>query len=101
MLAVFVHVNVKPEHTEAFKAASIKNAQLSVQEPGVARFDVVQQKDAPERFVLIEVYKTSDGPAAHKQAAHYAEWRDTVEEMMAEPRRSVKYETVAPDDAGW
>jgi quinol monooxygenase YgiN len=101
MLVVHVHVRVKPECVEAFKAATHANAQASRREPGIARFDVVQQADDPARFVLVEAYRTPDAPAAHKETAHYARWRDTVAPMMAEPRTSVKYDNVFPDDAGW
>jgi quinol monooxygenase YgiN len=101
MLVVHVHVRVKPECVEAFKAATRANAQASCREPGIARFDVVQQADDPTRFVLVEAYRTPDAPAAHKETAHYALWRDTVASMMAEPRTSVKYGSVFPDDAGW
>ncbi|HOT92534.1 MAG TPA: putative quinol monooxygenase [Anaerolineae bacterium] len=101
MLIVHVFVHVKPEYVEAFKAASVENAQHSVQEPGVARFDVIQQTDDPTRFVLVEVYRTAEAPAAHKETAHYQKWRDTVAEMMAEPRSSIKYANVFPDDEGW
>src|SRR5262245_49893879 len=75
MLIVHVHVQVKPESVEAFQAASLENARHSIQEPGVARFDVVQQADDPTRFVLVEVYRTDDAPARHKETAHYARWR--------------------------
>lgn len=101
MLVVHVHVQVKPESVEAFKAATLANARASVQEPGIARFDVVQQADDPARFVLVEVYRTAAAPAAHKETAHYATWRDTVAPMMAAPRTSVKFGNVFPDDAGW
>lgn len=101
LLIVHVHVHVKPECVEAFKAASLENARNSIQEPGVARFDVVQQQDDPTRFVLVEAYKTPDAPAAHKETAHYARWRDAVADMMAEPRSSVKYVNLFPDDQGW
>ena len=101
MLIVHVHVQVKPEHVAAFQAASLENARQSVQEPGIARFDVVQQADDPTRLVLVEVYRTDDAPAKHKETAHYAKWRDAVADMMAEPRRSVKYRNVFPDDTGW
>lgn len=101
MLVVHVHVHVKPGCAAAFEAATLANARASVREPGVARFDVVRQADDPERFVLIEVYRSPDAPAAHKATAHYAAWRDAVEPMMAEPRRSVKFANVFPDDAGW
>ena len=101
MLIVHVFVHVKLEYVEAFKAASIENAQHSVQEPGIARFDVIQQADDPTKFVLVEVYRTPDDPARHKETAHYQKWRDTVAEMMAEPRSSIKYANVFPNDEGW
>ncbi|MBI4705685.1 MAG: antibiotic biosynthesis monooxygenase [Deltaproteobacteria bacterium] len=101
MLIVHVHVEVKPERVEAFRAASLANARASVQEPGVARFDVVQQEDAPTRFVLVEVYRTAEDPARHKQTRHYEIWRDAVEPLMAKPRHAVKYRNVFPDDQGW
>lgn len=101
MLVVHVHVRVKPECIEAFKAATLANARASLLEPGIARFDVVQQADDPARFVLIEAYRTPAAPAAHKETAHYATWRDTVAPMMAEPRSSVKFASVFPDEAQW
>jgi (4S)-4-hydroxy-5-phosphonooxypentane-2,3-dione isomerase len=101
MLVVHVHIHVKPEAIEAFKAATLANASQSVLEPGVARFDVVQQADDATRFVLVEVYRTPEAPAAHKATAHYAAWRDIAEPLMAEPRYSLKYANLFPDDAGW
>lgn len=101
MLIVQVHVHVKPESVAAFKAASIENARNSALEPGIARFDVIQQADDPARFVLIEVYRTPEAAAAHKETAHYAAWRDTVSEMMAEPRWSVKYTNIFPGGEDW
>ena len=101
MLIVHVHVQVKPELVEAFKAATVENARHSLQEPGIARFDVAQQSDDPTRFVLVEAYRTPDAPAAHKETKHYATWRDTVAPMMAAPRTSVKFGNVFPEDAGW
>ncbi|MCW5553579.1 MAG: antibiotic biosynthesis monooxygenase [Verrucomicrobiae bacterium] len=101
MLIVHVHVHVKPECVEAFKAASLENARNSVREPGIARFDVVQQAEDPTRFVLVEVYRTPDATTAHKETKHYQVWRDAVAPMMAEPRTSVKFANVFPEDAGW
>src|SRR5574339_1094172 len=98
MQIVLVHVHVKPEFVEAFKQASLDNASNSVKEPGIARFDVIQQADDPTRFILVEIYKTAEAPAAHKETAHYAKWRDTVAEMMAEPRRGIKYSNIFPTD---
>jgi len=94
MLIVHVHARVKSEYVEAFKKLCVENARNSVNEPGIARFDVVQQADDPTRFVLVEVYRTADAPAKHKETAHYAAWRDAVAPMMAEPRSSVKYSEV-------
>lgn len=101
MLIVHVHVHVKPESMASFRQATIENAQSSVEEPGIARFDVVQQQDDETRFVLIEAYRTPEAAAAHKETAHYAKWRDAVANMMAEPRQSVKYEEVFPDPQDW
>jgi quinol monooxygenase YgiN len=101
MLIVHVHVRVKPESVEQFRQATIENARASVQEPGIARFDVVQQQDDATRFLLIEVYRTPEASAAHKETAHYAKWRDAVAPMMAEPRQSVKYNAIFPDPQSW
>jgi quinol monooxygenase YgiN len=101
MFIAHVFVHVKADQVEAFKAASIENASNSLQEPGVARFDVIQQQDDPTRFLLVEVYRTADDPAKHKETAHYQKWRDTVAEMMAEPRAAIKYDNVYPGENGW
>ena len=101
MYIVHVFARVKPDHVEAFRAATVENARNSVREPGVARFDVIRQQDDPARFVLVEVYRTSEDPARHKETAHYKKWRDAVADMMAEPRSAVKYTEVFPDEAGW
>jgi len=101
LIIVHVQAHVKPDAVEAFRAASIENARASLREPGVARFDVVQSTEDPTRFVLIEVYRTADAPAAHKATAHYARWRDAVADLMAEPRTAGRYVNVAPEDSGW
>jgi len=101
MLIVLVHVRVKPECVEAFKQASLANARESLKEAGIARFDCVQQQDDPTRFVLVEAYRTPQAPAAHKETRHYQAWRDAVAPMMAEPRSSVKYTNLFPEDAAW
>jgi quinol monooxygenase YgiN len=101
MLIVHVSVSVKPPFVDAFKAATVENARQSVQEPGIARFDVVQQSDDPTRFVLVEVYRSSDAAAAHKETTHYQVWRDTVADMMAQPRSSTKFANVFPADEAW
>jgi len=101
MFIVHVFVHVKDDQVEAFKAASMENARNSVQEPGIARFDVIQQQDDSTRFVLVEVYRTPDDPGRHKETDHYQKWRDTVAEMIAEPRSSIKYNNIFPDETGW
>lgn len=101
MLIVHVDVHVKPEFVESFKTATLENARNSVQEPGIARFDVIQDHADSTHFVLVEVYRTPEDPGRHKETAHYAAWRDAVAEMMAAPRTSVKYANLFPEDAGW
>src|SRR5690349_8160323 len=98
MLTVHVHIQVKADRVDAFKAASIENARNSLQEPGIARFDVLQQQDDPTRFLLVEVYRSAEAPAAHKQTAHYREWAETVSDMMAVPRSSLKFDRVYPEE---
>ena len=101
MFIVHVFVHVKTDQVDAFKSATIDNASNSLKEPGVARFDIVQQMDDSTQFVLVEVYRTSDDPGRHKETAHYQKWRDTVANMMAEPRSSIKYSNVFPNEQGW
>jgi quinol monooxygenase YgiN len=100
MFIVHVFIHVKPDCLEAFKAATLENARNSIQEPGIARFDFLQDAD-PNRFVLVEVYRTPDDALKHKETAHYATWRDTVADMMEEPRSGTKYTNIAPDENGW
>jgi quinol monooxygenase YgiN len=101
MLIIHVHVRVKTDFVEAFKEATLTNARASLKEPGVVRFDVVEQQDDPVRFILVEVYRDASAAAAHKETPHYPVWRDTVASMMAEPRHSVKFNNVFPEDDGW
>ncbi len=101
MFIVHVFIHVKADQIENFKTATIENARNSLQEPGVARFDVVQQQDDPTRFVLVEVYKTADDPAKHKETAHYLKWRDTIADMMVEPREGIKFIKIFPGEEGW
>jgi autoinducer 2-degrading protein len=101
MLIVVVNVHVVESGVEAFVAATLDNARASLEEPGIARFDVVQQTDDAKRFLLIEVYRTAEAQAAHKATPHYARWRDSVAPLMASPRTSQKYQNLAPPEAGW
>ena len=101
MFIVHVFVHVKSDRIEDFKSASIENARNSYEEPGIARFDVIQQQDDPSRFVLVEVYRTADDPTRHKETPHYQKWRESVEEMMMAPRQSLKYQNIFPSEEGW
>ena len=101
MLIVHVHIVVKPDCIEAFKEATIENARQSRKEPGIARFDVIQQNDEPTRFVLVEVYRSVAATTAHKETPHYAAWRDRAEPLMAAPRTRQQYTNVFPGDEGW
>ena len=101
LLVVHVHVRVKPECVPQFVDATQENARNSLLEPGIARFDLIQQTDDPTRFLLVEVYRTAEAPAAHKQTAHYQKWRDAVDPWMAEPRKSQRFQSLFPDDDAW
>jgi len=101
LVIVHVYVHVKPDAVESFRAAVVDNARESVKEPGVARFDVIQSVEDPTRFVLVEVYRSPEAQAAHKQTAHYQRWRDAVAALMAEPRTSARYVDVFPDAQSW
>jgi (4S)-4-hydroxy-5-phosphonooxypentane-2,3-dione isomerase len=102
MLVVHVHVRIRPGRAEDFLAATVVNARASLGEPGVLRFDVLQDQGDPEHVVLVEVYRDADASAAHKLTPHYAVWRDAVAEMMAEPRHSDRYSAVFPAAGeGW
>lgn len=101
MFIVHVFVHVKPDRIEDFKQATLENARNSILEPGIARFDVVQYLEDPTQFILVEVYRTPEDPARHKETAHYQKWRDRVEDMMAESRRSIKLTNLFPDEKGW
>ena len=101
MFILVVNIHVKLDYLEAFRAATIENATNSRQEPGVARFDFLQQADDPTRFILIEVYRTHDAIAEHKLTAHYIAWAEKTAQMFAEPRTRALYENIDPSDAGW
>ncbi len=101
MIVVLVHIHVKEEAIEAFKVAIKANARESVKEPGVARFDVIQQRDDPQRFVLVEAYYQQEDTARHKETAHYLTWRETAEPMMVEPRQGISHLSVWPEDQAW
>ena len=101
MLVIQVHVHVKPYTVEAFKLATIENASQSTKEPGIARFDVIQQSDDPTRFILVEVYRNLEATGKHKETLHYKRWRNAVESMMDEPRSSLKFANVFPPDEDW
>jgi (4S)-4-hydroxy-5-phosphonooxypentane-2,3-dione isomerase len=101
MHIVHVFIHVKPECLEAFKQATIENARNSRKEPGIARFDVIQQSDDPTRFVLVEVYRTADAPAQHKETPHYNKWREVAEPLLAEPRTRTLFTNLFPSDQDW
>ncbi len=101
MHIVHVFIHVKEDKIEEFRSATIENAKNSLKEQGVARFDLLQQADAPTRFLLVEVYRTSDDVAKHKETSHYKHWQETVEPLMAEPRSRIIYRNIFPDESGW
>ncbi len=101
MHIVLVNIHVKPEAIDAFKAASLENAKNSIREPGIVRFDILQQAEDPTRFILVEVYRKPEDQAKHRDTPHYQFWKDLVADMMAEPRVGVKYSNLFPADSDW
>ena len=101
MHIVHVHIHVKPEFIDAFQQACMENAVNSRKEAGIARFDVLQVADDPERFALVEVYRDAAAPARHRETAHYQAWAAAVADMMAEPRTRTIYINIDPPDQGW
>jgi quinol monooxygenase YgiN len=101
MVIQLVHIRVKPEALEAFTAATLDNVRNSRLEPGIAQFALVQQQDDPTKFVIIEAFKDEAAIEAHRQAAHYLRWRDTVPDMMAETRYAIKANSLDPEDGDW
>ncbi len=101
MLIAIINAHVKPGDIERFRVATLDNASHSIQEAGVIRFDVYQQTDDHSRFTLLEIYKTEDDPARHRETAHYLRWRDSVADMMAEPRSRATYQVVYPPESEW
>jgi len=101
MHIVHVLIHVKGDKIEEFKNASIENARNSLKEQGVARFDLIQQKDDPTRFLLVEIYRTPDDVARHKETTHYKHWQESVEPLMQEPRTRIIYQNIFPGESGW
>jgi autoinducer 2-degrading protein len=101
MYIVFVHIHVKVEMIDPFKALTLENAKNSIHEPGIVRFDFLQQAEDPSKFTLIEVYFTPEDQLKHRETKHYQVWKDSVTEMMAEPRVGIKYKNIMPVDGDW
>ena len=101
MYIVFVHVHVKPEYIDEFIKETTVNAQASIQEPGILRFDFLRQTEDPNRFTLVEVYKKPEDQLAHRETRHYNHWKGVVEKMMADPRSGIKYKNIIPADGDW
>lgn len=101
MLISIVEVHVKPNFIEAFIEVTKKNVEGSLGEPGVARFDFLQDDEEPTKFVLYEVYRSAEDPAKHRETHHYKEWKDAVSTMMMTPRTKVIYNNILPLDRAW
>ncbi|HWC98080.1 MAG TPA: putative quinol monooxygenase [Candidatus Sulfopaludibacter sp.] len=101
MHILLVYCTIKPDQLDAFLAATLENASNSRKEAGVVRFDVIQEKDNPAKVTLIEIYRSPEGHAAHRESAHYLAWADKVQDMFAEPRSRTVYRNVSPSDQEW
>ncbi|WP_027415469.1 putative quinol monooxygenase [Aneurinibacillus terranovensis] len=101
MYIVHVSIKVKEQHISAFRKVSIENARNSLNETGVARFDVLQQQDDPSNFLLVEVYYTPEAQLKHRETEHFKKWRAAIADMIAEPYTFVKYDNSFPNESGW
>ena len=101
MLISVVSIHVKPDMLDAFIEATNENGLNSRLEEGIARFDFLQQLDDPTRFTLVEVFWNEDAPAKHRETAHFLKWRDSVADMLVEPRVNIKHRNISPDDSSW
>ncbi|NIA15055.1 MAG: antibiotic biosynthesis monooxygenase [Nitrospiraceae bacterium] len=101
MYILHVDIAVKPDCVDEFVEATLANARGSVQEPGCARFDIVQDREDPAHFRLIEVYRNEAAVAAHKDTPHYAAWAETAIPFMAEPRTKTIYRGIYPGEDDW
>ncbi len=96
MIITCVHVFVKKEFVEEFKAATVENRSNTVKEPGNVRFDILQLDQFSQKFLLYEVFESEEAAAFHKTTAHYLKWRDTVQDWMEQPRQGIRYSPVEP-----
>ena len=101
LLSLHVQVHVKPDGVEAFRAATLANARASLEEEGLIRFDVFQDREDETRFVLVEVYRSAEAHAAHRTTPHYQAWRTAVDDLMAEQRTARKLVNAFPADDAW
>lgn len=101
MHIVHVAIRVKAEYIEEFKKATMENSRCSLQEAGVARFDVLQQQEDPASFLLAEAYYTAEDQLRHRETEHFKKWKTVTGVMLAEQYTFIKYNNVCPDDKGW
>jgi len=101
MLVVIVNIHVRPECVEEFIKVTKINAECSLKEPGITRFDFLQEDNDPTRFILIEAYKTIADPAKHRETVHYKTWKEKVASIMLEPRSKMDYTNLYPPDSDW
>lgn len=90
MFVTIVSIHVRAEFVDVFIEATLDNCRNSVLEAGIAEFDLLRAQDDPTRFLLYEIYRTPEAQLAHRETAHYARWRDTVEGWMVEPRSATR-----------
>lgn len=91
-----VHHFIRPEAVETYRQATLENARLTVQEPGVLRFDVFQDKEDPTHFSLLEIYKDKAAQASHLQTAHFLVWKDVYLAAQAKRGYGHEFEMLSP-----
>lgn len=101
MHVVIVNIHIKADKIDVFKNLTIENARNSLMEPGIIRFDFLQQSEDPSRFALVEVYRTPEDQLLHRETKHYQEWRNNVDYLQLEARVGTKYINVYPEESEW
>lgn len=102
MVILHVTVQVKPEHAREFLEAVRHDAEHSEKdEPGCLRFDVVQDRDDPNRFYYYEVYKDEAALESHRQSSHFKLYAEKTQSWLAAPPERRFGKNVIPTDAQW
>ena len=103
MLIFQFHHYIKPEFVEAYRDAIVENARHTLLEPGIIRFDVLQDKKNPTHFSLFEAYQDAAARETHLTMPYFLKWKETVlgQEMFAQKGHGDEFDAVFPQADAW